>query len=127
LSPTIEYRLGRHFTAQLNHSYQYLDVEGGRLYEANVSELRLVYQFTQRAFFRAILQRFDYRRNPDLYAAEVEARDLNLGSQLLFSYKINARTVLFLGYSDTYQGTQEVSPTQTGRTVFGKIGYAWVM
>jgi hypothetical protein len=127
LSPTIQYRLGKHLTATLNHSYQHLDVDAGRLFRANVSELRLVYQLNQRAFVRAILQRVDYRRNTDLYTAAVEPRDQRLFSQLLLSYKLNPRTVMFLGYSDNYRGTEEISPTQTNRTLFFKVGYAWVL
>ncbi len=127
LFPTVQYRLGRHLLASLDHTYQTLDVEGGRLYTANVSELRLVYQITQRAFVRAILQRFNYRRDADLYTVPVEPHDQRLLSQLLFSYKINPRTVLFLGYSDAAQGTSEFERTQVERSLFFKIGYAFVL
>ena len=47
--------------------------------------------------------------------------------QFLLSYKVNPRTVFFAGYSDNYNGLQNVSLTQTGRTFFLKIGYAWTM
>lgn len=127
LTPTVEYRFGRHLLATLNHTYQHLDVDGGRLYSADVSELWLAYQFNRRSFVRAIVQRYDYRRNPDLYHDPVAARDQRLFNQLLFSYKLNARTVFFLGYSDNYRGTQEISLTQTDRALFVKIGYAWVL
>jgi len=127
LTPTAQYRLGRHLLASLDHTYQTLDVDGGRLYTANVSELRLVYQVTRRAFVRAILQRFDYRRDPDLYIEPVGAHDQRLLSQLLFSYKVNPRTVLFLGYSDAAQGTDEFALTRVERSLFFKIGYAFVL
>lgn len=48
-------------------------------------------------------------------------------TQLLFSYKINPRTVLFIGYSDNYLGSQDFGLTQLGRTFFVKLGYAWVL
>ncbi|MCP4662691.1 MAG: carbohydrate binding family 9 domain-containing protein [bacterium] len=127
LDPTIGYRFGRHLTLELDHSYERLDVEGGRLYEANVSRLRTVYQFTRRSFLRAILQYVDYRRDPELYTAAVDERFKHLFSQLLFSYKINPRTVLFLGYSDNHLGDQDLALTQTDRTVFFKVGYAWAL
>jgi len=47
--------------------------------------------------------------------------------QLLFSYKINPRTVLFLGYSENYFGDQGIRLTQSDRTFFLKLGYAWVL
>lgn len=127
LGPTIDYRLGRHVSATFNHSHQRLDVNGERLYRADVSELRLVYQLNHRAFVRAIVQRYDYRRNTGMYKAAIDPQEQHLFSQLLFSYKVNPRTVLFLGYSDNYRGTSEVSLTQANRTLFFKLGYAWVL
>ncbi len=127
IRPLVEYQLGRHLSASLDHNYQQLDVDEGRLYTANVSELRLVYQMTRRAFVRTILQRYDYRRTTELYREPVEARSRSLFTQLLFSYKLNPRTVLFLGYSDHYAGTREIELTQTDRTIFFKLGYAFVL
>jgi hypothetical protein len=37
------------------------------------------------------------------------------------------RTVLFAGYSDNQLGLQNISPTRTDRTLFFKIGYAWIL
>jgi hypothetical protein len=102
-------------------------VDAGRLYSADVSELWLAYHFNRRSFVRAIVQRYDYRRNPDLYHDPVAARDQRLFNQLLFSYKLDARTVFFLGYSDNYRGAQDISLAQTDRALFVKIGYAWVL
>ena len=56
-------------------------------------------------------------------------------SQILFSYKINPQTVFFLGYSDNYRnrdytddlGRCDDSLYQTNRTIFTKIGYAWML
>ncbi|MFO7701217.1 MAG: DUF5916 domain-containing protein [Acidimicrobiia bacterium] len=127
LTPAVEYRIGRHLVATLDHTYQQLDVDDGRLYTANVSELSLVYQFTRRSFVRGIFQRYDYRRTIELYEDPVPAHDQRLFSQVLFSYKLNARTVFFIGYSDNYRGDREIPLTQTDRALFVKLGYAWVL
>ncbi len=124
LQPTANFKLGRHFQAGLSHIYEKLDVDPGRLYTANVSEARLTYQINRRSFLRLILQRADYDRNAEVYTAPGGDEE-SLMSQLLFSYKLNPRTVLFLGYSDNYYGAEGVDPEQTDRTVFAKIGYAW--
>ena len=63
----------------------------------------------------------------NLYDAPVEPSTETVFSQLLFSYKLNARTVLFLGYSDNQLGTREVDLTRTDRTLFFKLGYAWIL
>jgi hypothetical protein len=127
LIPGLEAKLGRHINIRLDHTMQRLDVEGGQLFEANLSQARLIYNFNVRTFVRGIFQWRDIDRNPDLYTFEVEPKTETLFTQLLFSYKVNARTVLFAGYSDNHLGQQNVDLTQVNRTFFFKIGYAWVL
>ncbi len=122
--PGIELKAGRHVNAQLNHTYRRLDVPGGELFRANLSQLRLVYNFNVRTFVRAIFQYTDLRRDPALFPVAVEPQTRTLFSQLLFSYKVNAQTVLFVGFSDNYLGFEQVELTETDRTVFVKLGYA---
>ena len=100
----------------------------GRLYRANLTQTRLVYQFNTRSFLRAMVQRLDVRRDLALYLDKPDsAKDEKLFTQLMFSYKINPQTVFFLGYSDTRQSEDRVDNLQTNRTVFAKVGYAWLM
>ena len=127
VSPAFEAKIGRHINASFEHNLQRLDVEGGELFEANLSQLRLIYNFSARMFVRGIWQWLDLERDPDLYSFEVEPDTETLFTQLLFSYKINARTVLFLGYSDNQLGLEDTDLTRTDRTLFFKIGYAWIL
>ena len=85
-----------------------------------------VYQFNVRTFFRATIQYVNYDYNPSNYTFEIDSKYKRFFTQLLFSYKINLRTVLFLGYSDNYTGGQDLGLTQSDRTFFMKLGYAWV-
>lgn len=120
-------RLGDHFSVNFGYNYEILDVEGGqRLYSTHVPEVRAVYQFDRRMFIRAIFQYVNINRDPALYKFDVNESTETLLSQLLFSYKINPQTVLYLGYSDNYRGNQNYDLTQTDRTLFMKIGYAWL-
>ena len=57
----------------------------------------------------------------------MEPETESLFSQLLFSYKLNAQTVLFAGYSNNRLGLQGVDLTETDRTFFVKLGYAWAL
>ena len=131
-NPRIEVKLGRHFNGQLTHRQQRLSIPEGEILDVGLSELRLVWNFSLRSFLRAILQYQDLDRNPDLYVFPVEENVETLFTQLLFSYKLNPQTVLFLGYSDNSLGIedarfplQSVSLTQTDRTLFFKVGYAF--
>ncbi|HSF41400.1 MAG TPA: hypothetical protein VLT87_21995, partial [Thermoanaerobaculia bacterium] len=85
-----------------------------------------VYQFNVRTFVRAILQYTDLARNTGLYLFPVRPKEEDLFSQLLFSYKLNPQTVLFAGYTDGRFGLQNVDLTQTDRTFFLKLGYAFL-
>lgn len=123
--PGLRWNAGRHLRLNLDHSYEMLDVEGGRLFTANLTQLRATYQFNNRTFVRWIGQHLDVDRDPALYTFETDARSRDFFNQLLFSYKINPLTVLFLGYSDTHFGNEHVDLTQMSRTLFFKVGYAW--
>lgn len=127
LEPYVGWRLGRHLTLEVSHIFEQLNVDEGRLYTANINQLKTVYQFTKRAFLRTILQYVYYDYNTDLYTSAIDPEYRSVFSQTLFSYKINPQTVLFLGYSDNYFGDQDLTLRQTDRTFFAKIGYAWVL
>ncbi len=119
--------LGRRLRLDVEHTIQTLDVEGGELFSADLTEMRLVYHFSAKSFLRLITQYLDLSRDPALYRGPVEASSEDLFNQVLFSYKLNPRTVLFVGYSDTYLGNESIDLTQKDRTVFVKLGYAWVL
>ncbi|MCP4150691.1 MAG: carbohydrate binding family 9 domain-containing protein [bacterium] len=123
----LTYNMGLHLKWSFDHTFERLWVNSERLYTANISALNLVYQFDKRTFLRTVLQYVDYRYNSDNYTFEINPVYKHLFTQLLFSYKINPQTVLFLGYSDNYYGYKDTGFPQVNRKVFLKIGYALVM
>jgi hypothetical protein len=127
LRPSVTYQAGRRLSLSLSNTFEELDVEGGRLYRASVGQLRASYQINRRTFLRAILQHVDYRFDPQLYVDDIDPEYRHVFSQLLFSYKLNPQTVLFLGYSDNHIGDHELPMTQTDRILFLKLGYAWLL
>jgi len=145
------YNLGRRVRIDLEYEQRTLSIDEGKLFLAGLSQLRLAYQINRRTFVRLILQHEDVERDVDLYpdcggdplaAGPVDCgltpESTNLFTQFLFSYKINPQTAVYLGYTDNRAGLDEfVDPgtgpelqqtdlTQTDRTFFFKIGYAWV-
>lgn len=126
LEPGLRFLVGRHLRFGFTHLFQRLDVEGGRLFEANLSQLTTIYQFNPRMFVRLITQYTDIDRDVNLYTADVNAKTEQLFNQLLFSYKLNPQTVLFAGYSDNALGTERIDFERENRTFFVKLGYAWV-
>ena len=127
VEPAVVCKFGKHLHGFLSHSYENMDVDGERLYTANVSYAKAIYQFNRRAFLRAVVQYADYEYETEMYGFEIDPRERYLSSQVLFSYKINPQTVLFLGYSDSGYGDQDVDPSRDQYTLFAKIGYAFVL
>lgn len=127
LIPQLRWNLGRHVKLEFDHTYETLDVDGGRLFTANLSQLRVIYQFDIRTFVRAILQYTDVERSTELYRNDVDPKTERLFSQLLLAYKINPQTVFFIGYSDSRLGDERIDLQQANRTLFVKIGYAWLL
>jgi hypothetical protein len=125
--PSLQLNLGLRLRAKLDHDLQRFEVDEGELFEANLTQLRLVYQLNVRTFVRAIFQYRDIVRDPELYVDEVDARTEELFTQLLFSYKLNPQTVLFVGYADNREGDERVNLTARDRTLFFKFGYAFVL
>jgi hypothetical protein len=124
--PGFSWFAGRHLQISFDHALERLDVAGGRLYRADLSQARIVYQFSVRTFVRAIVQYLDLDRNLALYPVEPDPLSRHLFSQFLFSYKINPQTLFFLGYSDNHFGRPGMDLTQRDRTFFVKVSYAWI-
>jgi len=117
--PSVQWKLGRHLKATLNHTERQLTAGGHKTLDAGLSELRLAYNFNVRSFARVILQ----------YLDQDPGGSRSLFSQLLYSYKLNPQTVLFLGYSDNRAAfaLRQIPMTQTDRTFFLKVGYAFAL
>lgn len=126
LEPSFSLRLGRHLEVSGSYEYSALDVDGGTLFETQVGEAKVVYQFTARTFLRTILQYSSILRDPALWLEPVEERSRELFAQLLFSYTLNPQTVVYLGASEGREGGDEVALTARDRTLFVKLGYAWL-
>lgn len=124
--PSIDYQFGKHLEFSLSHTLQLFDVEDGRLFTANLTNLLTTYQFDAKSFIRFTLQNTDTQRDPTLYVNAVQAQNTRLTTQLLYSYRFTAATRFFIGYSDSaFQDDQFTSLEPTNRTVFAKFSYAW--
>ena len=123
--PSAVLSLGNHLSLSVSDNYQRLTYQGNEVFRANLIQSRIFYYFSTRALLRAVIQYQEVRRDPSQYTVPVDATDRGLFGQLLFSYKVNPLTVIFLGYSENSLGTQDYDLTQRNRTFFLKLGYAW--
>ncbi len=115
--------------AEVNWSHEQLDTRdvpnAGRLYTAAVQRLKLTYSFTSKSLLRVIGQYVETEFERDRYIDEVPRYDGSLLASVLYSYKLNWQTVLFVGYGDD-RLLDPVSSNleRAGRTLFAKISYA---
>jgi hypothetical protein len=128
IQPQIDWNATRHLLIRLRYTRDRLSSQSGpTIFDAKLTDVRLTWQFNVRSFVRLTLQDQDIERNVDLYTNRLtDPSTSSLGTQLLYSYKLNPQTVLFAGYSDNSiedDVTQELE--QTGRTLFLKLSYAW--
>jgi hypothetical protein len=125
--PFVTWNMSRNLFLRVQGVYSELDTpDGTPIFEAILADTRLTWQFNLRSFLRLTVQYQDIERNPDVYIEPTDAREKEVGRQLLYSYKINPQTVFFLGYSDQYMDNDALDGlTESDRTVFMKIGYAW--
>ena len=124
--PFVDWNINRHLLMKLQSALVSLDTKDGeKIFDASVHDLRLTWQFSRRSFLRLTTQFRDVDRNPDLYIDDVDAQSKRVGRQLLYSYKLNPQTVLFLGYSDNHVDDDLRGLEETDRTWFLKVGYAW--
>lgn len=125
-SPEISYQAGRHLELEIEHTHQTFDVQGGRLFTADLTDLRMTYQFNVRSFLRFVVQYGDTERDKSLYVRPVQALSREMTTQLLYSYKLNPQTLLYLGYSDAGFQNDGLNTIETSnKTVFAKFSYAW--
>jgi len=128
LSPELKWNVDAHMQIQARHIYRTLDANSAEVFTANLTDLRLSYQFSVRSFLRLALIYSDIVQNPLNNTGEVTARSKTLGSQLLYSYKLNPQTLFFAGYSDNAFSDDEVQDlTRAERSVFMKFSYAWML
>jgi hypothetical protein len=133
ISPMVVYNATRHLEFTLSHTYSRLDADGAEVYTANLTDLRVNYQFDLRSALQLSVVYSKVDRNKDNYQLDAwqdnwytENED-DLSTQLIYSYKVNPQTVFFLGYSDLSLENDDIgSLKQSERTAFMKISYAWM-
>ena len=92
-------------------------LDGAGIFHVKIFRTRTTYQFTDRLLARHI--------------AEHNTQSVTVGNNVLFTYRLNAGTVLFLGYDDRFQRGTRIdsllfpftSLQRTNRAFFGKLSY----
>jgi hypothetical protein len=128
LEPNVEWNVNRHMLLRLQQAIVDFDTESGaQIFDANLTDLRLTWQFSVRSFLRLTLQQQTVHRNPAEFTTPgMDEKSRTRGTQLLYSYQLNPQTVVFAGYSDNWLSNDALRElTRSDRTLFLKFSYAW--
>ncbi|MFQ5525462.1 MAG: DUF5916 domain-containing protein [Thermoanaerobaculia bacterium] len=121
-----------HLELSLDTEQRALDVttdEGlsGELFQARVARLRGTYTFNSKSWLRLIGQWQRTERTAELYndPESVSPLSESFGGSLVFAYKLNWQSVLFVGYGDTRELDQFDKLEPASEEVFVKLSYAF--
>jgi len=127
-----------HLQLDLQADRRWIDLDResaqGRLFTADLARLRAQYTLSARSYVRLIGQWSEVDRDPSLYVDEVERKVGGVSGSLLFAYKLNWQTVLFVGYADNRQlaladagprGRRDERYEPSDRQFFLKVSYAF--
>ncbi|MBZ5559864.1 MAG: carbohydrate binding family 9 domain-containing protein [Acidobacteriia bacterium] len=120
----------QHVDLSLVQNQRWLDVDDAagasqRLFIARVSRVKGTYTFTSRLFVRGIAQYTYTSRDPLLYTSSASARSGDFGGSLLLAYKLNWQSVMFVGYGDDRELSDQQRLEKLDRQVFVKLSYAF--
>ncbi|MBM7072384.1 carbohydrate binding family 9 domain-containing protein [Shewanella sp. 202IG2-18] len=131
IRPSLEWDILDNLAMEVTHNYKRLNVEQGRLFTANLTDLRLNWQFSVKSFIRFSSVYRDIDRNLENYKAEFRPSNKNtqrISNEVLYGYKLNPLSVFYLGYSDNSRANDQIdSLTPNERRIFMKISYAFVI
>jgi len=100
--------------------------ESARLFTAQVERIRATYTFNSKMYVRGIVQNVRTNRNQRLFLDSVNQHSGNVTSSLLFAYKVNWQTLLFVGLGDERDVDATDNKLQpASRQLFMKMSYAF--
>ncbi|HET7132784.1 MAG TPA: hypothetical protein VFJ95_11075, partial [Gammaproteobacteria bacterium] len=129
VQPNLDWNVTQHLLLRLRQTTSRLHShDGEKIFDADLTDFRATWQFNVRSFLRFTLQRQLVERNVPLFIARgTNEKTLTVASQVLYSYKVNPQTVLYLGYSDNSLEDDRIGDlSRTNRTLFAKFSYAWL-
>jgi hypothetical protein len=128
----VELRPTDHLAVELEVDRRWLDVEkeeglAGRLFTAEVAQLRSTYTFNAKSWLRLIGQWHSTERRPELYDEPDDYDELSEGfdGSLVFAYKLNWQTVLYVGFGDSRRLDEFQNLEPASREAFLKLSYAF--
>jgi hypothetical protein len=118
--------IGRGIATDWDLMRQVMHRDGGTAFEATVLNAGGSWQFDPRQRLRLTLQGSDVRRDVSLYADPIEERSRDWAAQMVYSYKIDPRTVVYAGASyGAFMDDENPNLFGDTRSLFLKLSYGF--
>ena len=118
--------IGRGLSLNWDVSHQDMHRDGGTAFKATLVNGGGSWQFDPRQRLRLTLQGSEVLRDTTLYADPITATSRNWAAQMVYSYKVNPRTVLYAGASyGAFMDDDNLDMFGNSRSVFIKLSYGW--
>ncbi len=124
-----DWQATKHLKLLMEYVQQDFDLMDSDYFNQQIFNANFIYQFNDKSFLRLLVRYRDtnFINNPViLNDIGVESINRIMQRQLLYTYKFDAKSVLYLGYSDNgIENDTVLDLTQNKRTIFAKFSYAF--
>jgi len=129
LNPAVSWDLTDSVQLNVSHVYRTMNVDEGRLFTANLSDIRFSWHIDLHNFIRLSSVYTHITRDPNLYLYQSpNKKQQHLGSELLYGYKLNPQSVFYVGYANGLQSDDSTNALmKTEESYFMKLSYAWIL
>jgi len=124
LLPIVQWDINEAFNVRVEHTYEKMKVLNEELYTANLTDLRVNYQFNSSSKVRLSLIHNNVVFNPSNYTFDIDKKNKSLGSQLVYSYRFDAFSAFYLGLSSNAIDNDAIKGLTTNqKNIFLKLSY----
>lgn len=122
LLPIMQWDVNDAVNIRLEHTYEKMQAANAHLYTANLTDLRVNYQFNSVSKVRLSLIYNDFVFNPKNYTFQIDEKKQSLGSQLVYIYRFDALSAFYFGLSSNAVDNDAIKGLTTNqKSVFLKL------
>jgi len=122
LLPVMQWDVNDAVNIRLEHTFEKMHAANAHLYTANLTDLRVNYQFNSASKIRLSLIHNNVVFNPSNYTFDIDKKNKSLGSQLVYSYRFDALSAFYLGLSSNAVANDAIKGLTTNqKSVFLKL------
>ena len=125
VTPFIDWAVRDDISLRLDSTNVDLEAADGQsILDASLVDAQLNWQLNEYGAIHIALQQQDIARNPQAYAVNVAAHTKELGRKLAYSWSLNPRTQVQLGYADAFADANRIEALiDSNSNWFMNIGY----